>query len=45
VVVVNMSGRGDKDLFITASQLTPGPWRDFLLSEAAAIDGAAGRND
>ncbi|MFO8041559.1 MAG: tryptophan synthase subunit beta [Alkalispirochaeta sp.] len=38
VVVVNMSGRGDKDLFITARELTPGPWRAFLLSEAAAID-------
>jgi len=34
VVVVNMSGRGDKDLFITARQLTPEPWRAFLLSEA-----------
>ncbi|MFW5695310.1 MAG: tryptophan synthase subunit beta [Alkalispirochaeta sp.] len=38
VVVVNMSGRGDKDLFITARELTPAPWRQFLLSEAAAID-------
>ncbi|MEX2445204.1 MAG: tryptophan synthase subunit beta [Alkalispirochaeta sp.] len=38
VVVVNMSGRGDKDLFITARELTPQPWREFLLSEAAAID-------
>lgn len=33
-VVVNMSGRGDKDLFITARELTPEPWREFLLSEA-----------
>jgi tryptophan synthase beta chain len=40
VVVVNMSGRGDKDLFITARELTPEPWRQFLLSEAAAIDAA-----
>ncbi|MFW5642877.1 MAG: tryptophan synthase subunit beta [Alkalispirochaeta sp.] len=45
VVVVNMSGRGDKDLFITASHLTPGPWKEFLLSEAAAIDTAVGRNE
>ena len=37
VVVVNMSGRGDKDLFITARELTPEPWREFLLSEAEAI--------
>lgn len=37
VVVVNMSGRGDKDLFITAKALQPGRWREFLLSEAASI--------
>jgi tryptophan synthase beta chain len=37
VVVVNMSGRGDKDLFITAKHITPGPWRDFLLNEADTI--------
>ncbi|WP_076488703.1 tryptophan synthase subunit beta [Alkalispirochaeta americana] len=37
VVVVNMSGRGDKDLFITARAMTPGPWRKYLLDEAAAI--------
>jgi tryptophan synthase beta chain len=37
VVVVNMSGRGDKDLFITARELTPGPWREFLLNEAEGI--------
>ncbi|TVR74248.1 MAG: tryptophan synthase subunit beta [Spirochaetaceae bacterium] len=41
VVVVNMSGRGDKDLFITARELTPGPWRRFLLDEAAAIPAPA----
>ncbi len=39
VVVVNMSGRGDKDLFITAKNITPGPWREFLLDEAEAIGG------
>lgn len=37
VVVVNMSGRGDKDLFITARAMTPGPWKRYLLDEAAAI--------
>ena len=41
VVVVNMSGRGDKDLFITARELTPEPWRRFLLDEAAAIGEAS----
>ncbi len=33
-VVVNMSGRGDKDLFITAGALAPGPWARFLRDEA-----------
>jgi len=32
-VIVNMSGRGDKDLFITAGALTPKPWREFLQKE------------
>ena len=35
VVVVNMSGRGDKDLFITAPKIDPAPWREYLLREAA----------
>jgi len=29
-VVVNMSGRGEKDLFITARALTPEAWNNFL---------------
>ena len=33
-VVVNMSGRGDKDLFITARELDGERWREFLLREA-----------
>ena len=36
-IVVNMSGRGDKDLFITARKLDPENWRAFLLSEAEQI--------
>ena len=36
-IVINMSGRGDKDLFITAKELDPQRWREFLLSEAAQI--------
>ena len=39
-VVVNMSGRGDKDLFIAAGELDPERWRTFLLSEAERIGGA-----
>ncbi len=37
VMVVNMSGRGDKDLFITARELDPARWKTFLEEEAAAI--------
>jgi len=32
-VVVNMSGRGEKDLFITARALTPDAWNQFLTKE------------
>ncbi len=34
-IVVNMSGRGDKDLFITAKQLDKERWQEFLAREAA----------
>ncbi|MFP4644928.1 MAG: hypothetical protein ACLFM0_11285 [Spirochaetales bacterium] len=36
-VVINMSGRGDKDLFISARELQPDVWKDFLESEAASL--------
>ena len=32
-VIINMSGRGDKDIFITSKLLTPDEWSDFLRSE------------
>ncbi|MCF7916019.1 MAG: tryptophan synthase subunit beta [Spirochaetaceae bacterium] len=32
-VVVNMSGRGDKDIFISAKALQPEAWLDFLKHE------------
>jgi tryptophan synthase beta chain len=38
-LVVNMSGRGDKDLFITAPVFRPAEWRRFLERELAALDG------
>jgi tryptophan synthase beta chain len=34
-LVVNMSGRGDKDLFILARAMDPAHWADFLREEAA----------
>jgi tryptophan synthase beta chain len=40
-VVVNMSGRGDKDLFITAPHFRPDEWKAFLQRELAAM--AVGR--
>ncbi len=33
-VVINMSGRGDKDLFITAPFIDGGKWSEFLRAEA-----------
>ena len=34
-LIVNMSGRGDKDLFILAHAMDPEPWAEFLREEAA----------
>jgi tryptophan synthase beta chain len=34
-IVVNMSGRGDKDLFIMARAMDPEKWSAFLHEEAA----------
>ena len=33
-IVVNMSGRGDKDLFILAQQIDPDNWNTFLRKES-----------
>ncbi len=44
-VVVNMSGRGEKDLFITAAALSRSrhdeTWRSFLVEEANRLGGTA----
>ncbi|MBN2509909.1 MAG: tryptophan synthase subunit beta [Spirochaetales bacterium] len=37
-VVVNMSGRGDKDIFISARELDPENWFSFLAREAAEYE-------
>jgi tryptophan synthase beta chain len=42
VVVVNISGRGDKDLFILAGELDRENWIEFLTAEARQLRGAAG---
>ncbi len=41
-IVVNLSGRGDKDLFIVARELDREPWRDFLRDEIERLDGGNG---
>jgi len=42
-IVVNISGRGDKDLFITAPRLDGEDWLQFLKSEVARIEGGPGK--
>ena len=37
-VVVNMSGRGDKDIFISAKALQPESWIDFLKHEVTEYE-------
>ena len=37
-VIVNMSGRGDKDLFITSPAFRPESWKEFLASELERLD-------
>jgi len=39
VLVVNVSGRGDKDLFITAPHFDGEDWLAFLKSEVARLEG------
>jgi tryptophan synthase beta chain len=43
LVVVNVSGRGDKDLFITAPIFDRADWKAFLRSELARLDGEDAR--
>ena len=38
-IVVNVSGRGDKDLFITAPEFDLGDWTAFLRAETARLEG------
>ena len=37
-VIVNMSGRGDKDIFITSPVFRPVEWKKFLKSELARLE-------
>lgn len=38
VIVVNMSGRGDKDIFITCPVFRPEEWKQFLIAELKRLD-------
>ncbi|PAF52621.1 tryptophan synthase subunit beta [Helicobacter sp. 13S00477-4] len=38
-IIVNISGRGDKDIFITAKALNPDSWVNFLQEEIKRIKG------
>lgn len=38
-VIINMSGRGDKDIFITAREISPEPWFEFLKDEVKRYEG------
>ena len=37
-LIVNMSGRGDKDIFISAKEICPGPWVRFLKDEVETYE-------
>jgi tryptophan synthase beta chain len=43
-VIINMSGRGDKDIFITAKAIQPGPWADFMEREIGEIRASQGQD-
>jgi tryptophan synthase beta chain len=37
-IIINMSGRGDKDIFITAKLLTPDKWINFMRNEVSEYE-------
>ena len=37
-VIINMSGRGDKDIFITSPVFRPQEWKTFLESELKRLN-------
>lgn len=40
VIIVNMSGRGDKDIFITSPVFRPSEWKEFLEAELERLNKA-----
>ena len=43
VILINLSGRGDKDIFTIADALEDERWKDFLRAKVAAYDEEAAR--
>lgn len=37
-IIINMSGRGDKDIFITSPVFRPQKWKEFLQAELKRLD-------
>lgn len=37
-IIINMSGRGDKDIFITCPVFRPQEWKEFLISELERLN-------
>lgn len=44
-IIVNMSGRGDKDIFITCPVFRPEEWKQFLESELARLNNSLDVHD
>ncbi len=45
VIIINMSGRGDKDIFITSPVFRPEEWKIFLQSELERLNAAKDIHD
>lgn len=44
-IIINMSGRGDKDIFITCPVFRPEQWKEFLVSELERLNESKDIND
>lgn len=45
VIIINMSGRGDKDIFITSPVFRPEEWKNFLEAELERLNAAKDIHD
>ena len=45
VIIINMSGRGDKDIFITSPVFRPAEWKNFLEAELERLNSAKDIHD